>query len=156
LEPVAQPLDRSTGGENRGLEGPARLLTGEARGGGPEHAVRRGLLCLDEDERACAVRRLRAARREQRRPLVARDALDRQGQAEQLSLAEVRARRPDLRQEFARDAEQVEELVVPVERVERAEQRARRVRLVGEVVAALGQLPHEPRVDGAEREAAWT
>src|SRR5262249_2106761 len=105
---------------------------------------------------ARAVGRLRAARRDRRCLLVAGDAFDRQCQAEQLSLAEVRARRPDLRQEFARDAEQVEELVVPVERVERAEQRARRVRLVGEVVAALGQLPHEPRVDGAEREAAWT
>ena len=89
---------------------------------------------------------------EERSLLVAGDAADRERRAEQLALAEDVARRADLRQQLARDVEEIEQLVVPVERVERAEQRARRVRLVGRVHAPAGELPDEPRVDGAEGE----
>ena len=48
----------------------------------------------------------------------------------------------------------VEQLVVPVERREVEQHRPRGVRQVGGVHAAPGQLPDEPRVDGAERELA--
>ena len=57
-------------------------------------------------------------------------------------------------QQGARDVEQGEELVVPVEVVDVEEQRARGVARVGDVGVAPGQAPGEPGVDGAEGELA--
>ena len=115
-EPVAQPLDRRAGDEDGAFERVLRRLVLEPRRRGAQDAFARRLLGLDEHERARAVRRLRAAGGEERGLLVAGDALDRQRVPEQLALAEVRAGRLDLGQQLARDAEELEQLVVPVER----------------------------------------
>jgi hypothetical protein len=152
VQPVPQPLDRRAGDEDGAFERTARLLVLEPCGGGAQDAVPGRLVGLDEDERAGAVRRFRTARREERCLLVAGDSLNRQRAAEQLALAEVRARRLDLRQQLTANPEKLEQLVVPVERLERAKERARGIRLVGGVHAAARELPDEPGVDGAECE----
>ena len=77
---------------------------------------------------------------------------DRNGCAEQRGLADDAARRDDPRQQLALDAEEREQLVVPVEIVQSEQQRPRRVRHVDDVRVASCQLPDEPRVDGPERE----
>ena len=64
------------------------------------------------------------------------------------------ARRSHLRQHARRDAEQPQQFVVPLQRVDVEQHRARRVADVGDVARAAGQLPDQPRVDGAERELA--
>ena len=89
---------------------------------------------------------------EQRRLLVSRDPCDRHGRAEQRRLADRLGRCHDAWQQRPLDAEQREELVVPVERVQGGEHRARRVRRVGDVHGAVRQPPDEPAVDGAECE----
>src|SRR5206468_2112611 len=106
-EAVAEPLDRRAGHEDGALERAARFLSFQPRCRGAQDAAARLLLRLDEDERACPVRGLRAAGREERRLLVAGDAADRQRGAEELALAEVGAGRADLRQDVARNREQV-------------------------------------------------
>ena len=89
----------------------------------------------DEDERARAERRLRAAVRVERRLLVAGERCDADGRAEQDAL-DVDLR-PYLGKDVARDAEEREQLVVPLERREVEQHRARRVRAVGRVHARL-------------------
>ena len=84
--------------------------------------------------------------------LVACDPADLHRPSEQHSLAEDVFRSPDTRQQGALDAEDGQQLVVPVQRRERDEQRAGCVRRVCRVHLAAGQLPDEPAVDGAERE----
>ena len=69
--------------------------------------------------------------------LISRDACDRDGDPEQVRLGNVAARRDDLRQELARDAEERQELIVPVERLEAEEHRARRVGRIGHMHARL-------------------
>ena len=64
------------------------------------------------------------------------------------------ARGADLGEHRARDAEHVEELVVPVARVDVVHQRARGVRDVGDVERAPAKLPQQPAVDRAEGEVA--
>ena len=86
------------------------------------------------------------------RLLVSGDPGDRDARAEQLGLPDNVARRADLRQELARDPEEGEQLVVPLERVEREQERAGRVRGIGGVDLAARQAPDEPGVDGAEGE----
>ena len=78
---------------------------------------------------------------EERRLLVAGDPRDRQRRAEQLGLADHLGRPDEAGQQRAVDAEQLEQLVVPVERVEVEQHRPRRVRQVGGVHAAAGELP---------------
>ena len=56
------------------------------------------------------------------------------------------------RQQVARDAEQREQLVVPVQRLEVEEQRPRRVGHIDHVLLATGQPPDEEAVDCAERQ----
>src|SRR6476659_779673 len=123
-EPVSQPLDRRTGHEDGPFERAPLRLALESRGRGAEHTVSRGLLGLDEDEGTGSVGRLRAPGGEERSLLVARDAFDRQRPAEEVALAEMGAGRPDLWQEVVWHAEELEQVVVPVERLERAEERA--------------------------------
>ena len=69
----------------------------------------------------------------------------------QRAVAEMGPGRPDLGQQLPADAKELEQLVVPVERFERAEHRARRIGLVRRVHTSAGELPHEPRIDRAER-----
>ena len=154
-EPVAQPLDRGAAREDRSLE---RVAAG--RGDRLEQPGRRRATLgagVRQHEAARAVGRLRlaaveAAVAEERRLLVAGDPGDRQRDAEQLRLADDLGRAHEPRQQRPVDAEQVEQLVVPVERVEVEQHRPGRVRQVGGVDAAAGQLPDEPRVDRAEGE----
>ncbi len=65
--------------------------------------------------------------------------------------------RADLRQHRAGDAEEPEQLLVPVQRPQVHEHGAARVGHVGDVhaaVGAAGEVPQQPGVDGAEREVA--
>ena len=91
---------------------------------------------------------------EERCLLVAGRAGDRDACAEELRLADRPARADDLGEHGARDAEELEQLVVPVERREVEEQRSRGVGDVGRVHGPAGQLPDEPRVDRPEGEVA--
>ena len=91
---------------------------------------------------------------EERRLLVAGNPADGDARAEQFALADLRRRADDLRQQPAVDAEQRQQLVVPVPRLERAEHRARGVRHVGDVARAAGEPPDEPAVDRPEGETA--
>jgi len=63
------------------------------------------------------------------------------------------ARRHDARQHGARDVENPQEIVVPIA-VEIHQHGARRVRGVGDVQGAAGEIPDEPRVDVAEEQIA--
>ena len=154
-ESVAQPLDRGAAREDRALE---RIAAGRShRLEQPCRywtALRSG---VRQHEAARPVGRLRlaaaeAAVAEEGRLLVACDARDRHGHAEQLRLADDLGRAHEPRQQSPVDAEQVEQLVRPVERVEVEEHRSGRVGQVGDVHPAAGQLPDEPRVDRPERE----
>ena len=93
---------------------------------------------------------------EQRRLLIAGDAAERHRlEAERRrDLAVDLARAAHLRQHAARHAQRAQQLVIPLERVDVEQQRARRVAGVGDVQAAVGELPEQPRVDRAERELA--
>ena len=154
-EPVAQPLDGGAAREDGALE---RVAAG--RGDRLQQAGRRRTALgarVREDEAARAVRRLRLAAveagvAEERRLLVAGDARDRERDAEQLRLADDLGRAHEPGQQGAVDAEELEQLVAPVERVEVEEHRPGRVGEVGGVDAAAGQLPDEPGVDRPERE----
>ena len=89
---------------------------------------------------------------EEGRLLVAGDPCDRGARAGKLAVANDLVRPADLRQQRSLNTEELEQLVVPVERVEAKEHRPRPVGHVGRVDAAARQLPDEPGVDGAERE----
>ena len=150
-----EPVDRGGGGRDEALE----RVAGGARappGGGGEDAVRRtrgGRPRLGEHERARAERDLGgpglpAAQAEERGLLVAgrgahRDALDRG--VERVGV-------DDRRHQGARDAEQVEQLVVPVAAAERAQQRAAGVAGVGDVDA--GEPVQQPGGDVAVGQVA--
>ena len=113
---------------------------------------------VDEDEAPRAVRRLRvalaeAALAEQRSLLIAGDPGNRNGRAEQARLGDHTARRHDRGQDRPFDPEEGEQLFVPLAGVELLQHRPRRVRHVDDVRTPVGQLPHEPRVDGPEGEA---
>ena len=154
-EPVPQPLDRGAAGQDRALErvaarGGRRLEQPEGRR--PALGPRVG-----EHEAAGAVCRLclaavEAAVAEEGRLLVAGDPRDRERHAKQLGLADDLRGADEPGQQQRVDAEQVEQLGRPVERVQVEEHRPGRVRQVGGVLAAAGQLPDEPRVDRPERE----
>ena len=60
----------------------------------------------------------------------------------------------DARQHRARNVEERQQLVVPAAGADVEEQRAARVRRIGHVRRAAGQVPDEPGVDGAEGELA--
>ena len=90
---------------------------------------------------------------EQRRLLVAGDARHRHrepGGTRRVGDPEAATARANLGQARARDAEQVEQLVGPVAGVDVEEHGAAGVRRLGGVHA--GEVPQDPRVDGAERE----
>jgi hypothetical protein len=115
----------------------------------------------DEHERPGPIRVLRRPRIQARLTvegslLVAGDAADRDavepGQGVAARASQLADRRPDLRQRRARDAEQVQQLVVPVAGAQVVEHRARGVRGLGDVLA--GELERQPGVDRAEHRPA--
>src|SRR5690606_8650723 len=94
---------------------------------------------------------------EQRGLLVAGDARD--GNAGALARTQVGVavdfrRRAHLRQHLARDIQRLQHDRVPVQLVNVVEQGARGVGVVGDVGLALGHLPDQPAVDGAEQQLA--
>ena len=96
----------------------------------------------------------RASLAEERRLLVARDARDGNRRAEMRCLAIDLGGRAHLRQHGARNAEEREQVVVPVAGVDVEEHGARGVARVGDVNAPAGELPDKPRVNRAERQLA--
>ena len=90
---------------------------------------------------------------EERGLLIARDASDRHSGAEQGCFPDGSARGHDPRQHGLGDPEELEELAIPVERLQVEEERPGGVRDVGRVDLAVRELPEEPRIDRAEREA---
>ena len=159
-EPVAQPLDCRTSDEHGSLEGVLRRFAHRDRRGRAQEPRGRRAACaarVDEDEAPRAVRRLgvalaEAALAEQRGLLIAGDPGNRNGRAEQARLGDHTARRHDRGQDRPLDPEEGEQLFVPLARVELLQHRPRRIRHVDDVRAPVGQLPHEPRVDGPEGE----
>src|SRR6185369_10645569 len=85
--------------------------------------------------------------------LIAGNASNFDGRAEQSGLAVHFARGSHLGQQAARNAEQIQELVVPIP-AQVVEHGARGVGHINDVMLAVRELPHEPRVDRAERELA--
>ncbi|KAG0922492.1 hypothetical protein G6F32_014644 [Rhizopus arrhizus] len=59
-----------------------------------------------------------------------------------------------LRQHRARDVQQRQQVVIPVQRVDVEQQRARGVAVIGHVRLATAEVPHQPAVDGAEQQFA--
>ena len=90
---------------------------------------------------------------DERRLLVAGDAGDGQRDAEEPSLGDDLGGAHEPRQQLALDAEEGEQLLVPVEVVQAEQHRPRGIRQIGDVGLAAGQAPDEPGVDRAEREA---
>ena len=124
-ETVAQPLHRGAGHEDRSLEREGALAL-ELMKDGREHARGRGhfrLAGIGEQKAAGAVGRLQHAGRKAGLPvgrglLIAGDAPDRDGRAEMLGFGhtEIVLAVAELRQHCARDAEAVEQPVVPCAR----------------------------------------
>ncbi len=171
LQAVAQPLHHRAADEDAALARELRRA-GELRRARADQAVRRGLegrAGVHQHEAAGAVgvldlAGLEAGLAEQRALLVAGDAADLDRRAEQVGIdrAVDVARRMHRRQQLARHLEQRQQLVVPGLARHVVEQGARRVADVGRMdrggaparIDAAGQLPHQPGVDGAERELA--
>ncbi len=159
-EPVAEPLDRRAGDEDRALERVAGLRPGAHRRRRPHEPVRgrRAVAAArGEHERARAECRLRLAPREagvpvQRRLLVAGERGHRRPHRAEPALAEHLRRAAHPGQQRALDAEEREQLVAPVERPQVEQHRPRGVRDVGRVDGPAGEPPEQPRVHGAEGE----
>jgi hypothetical protein len=101
--------------------------------------------------------RLEAGLAEQRRLLVTGDAGDRDRVVEEELRPGVRVHRAGvahLRQHRARDVQQRQQVVIPVQRVDVEQQRARGIAVVGHMRLAAAEVPHQPAVDGAEQQLA--
>ena len=120
-----------------------------ARAGVKQHEAARSISVLRHPRRVARLA-------EERGLLVAGDARDRNRGIEQpwIGRADHAARRPHLRQDRTRHAEEGEELVVPGAGVDVVEKRARSVGGIGDVQASARQLPYEPGVDRPESELA--
>jgi hypothetical protein len=158
-EPVAQPLDRGPGDEDRRLERVVGVFAQPPGDRGQEAFGGLGGLRprVEQDEASGAVGALRhpgavAGLPEERRLLVARDAGDRDVAAELGRRAIGFGRARDLRQRPWVDSEQPAEVGVPGEAVDVEQHGARGVREVGHVPP--GELEDEPRVDRPEYGAA--
>jgi hypothetical protein len=162
-EPVAQPLHRSAGHEDRAFQRIGRLAA-EPVGDGGQHAVLRGDPVgagIEQRETAGAVGRFEHARLETgladgRRLLVARDAADRDFRAQDIRLrrAEIGGAIEHLRQDRAGDVQDLQQIVVPAILGDVVDQRARRIGRVGDMARAAGQPPDQECVDGAEGDLA--
>ncbi len=71
-----------------------------------------------------------------------------------IGLAQAPAGGDDLGQHGARNVQDLQQLVVPIELVDVVDERAAGVGHVGHVAAAFGQPPDEPTVDGAKEDLA--
>ena len=167
-ETVAQPLDRGAGHEDRAFHRvrDASLGAERPRDRREQPVDRLGQRRPDvrEHERAGAVRVLRHARLDARLPeqrglLVAGDAAHRHrepGRALGHGHAEAAARRRDRRAGTPRGtSNSAASSSDHAPRADVVEHRAARVRRIGRVhaaVGAAGEVPEDPRVDGAERE----
>ena len=149
--------------ENRTLERVGNLaIQGDADGGNETPlGLNTGVAGVHEHETARAVGVLRAsgpeaAVTEQRGLLVARNAGDRGAVRHNLigNAAVIVGTPLDLRQHRTRNVEQLEQLVVPLERMDVEQHRAARVGVVGGVYHAARQVVDEPSVDGSEHELA--
>ena len=116
---------------------------------------------VEQRKAAGAVSRFDHARREtgltdQRRLLIAGNAANRNGRAEQIRIghAKLRRRIQNFRKHRSRHAEKFQEFVVPASTVNVEQQRARRIGRVGGVDLAAGQPPEQVSVDRAEGELA--
>ena len=169
-ELVAQPLHRRAGDGDRALEGVHRRLVAELVGDRGEQSRRRAHdvgTGVEQHEVAGAVGVLRLAGGEAHLTdrggvLVAQVAAHRHGTAERTggagdAVGVGRRARADGRQHRTWDAEQRQQLVVPVERGEVHQHGAAGVGRVGDVHAAVdptGQVPDHPAVGGAEHGVA--
>ena len=169
-ELVPQPLDRRAGHGDGTLQGVHRRLVAQLvghRGDEPAPRPHHRRAGVEQEEVAGAVGVLRLSWLEAQLAdtgglLVTQVTRQRHLAAEGAGIegaaVGVRGgRRPDLRQHLAGDAEEAEELVVPVQRLQAHEHGAGRVGRVGDVHSAgpaPGEVPQQPAVRGAERDAA--
>ena len=165
---VAQPLHDRPGDEHAAFEGVlffrvARIACAPQLGssGGQQAILRSHQLVagVQQHEATGAVGVLRhsgavAALAEERRLLVAGDSGYGDRRAEQFGRGHTERvrRRIHIGQDRARHAQDLEQLVVPVAGADVEQQRARGVRRIGDVRAALREIPRDPCVDRAERE----
>jgi hypothetical protein len=161
LQPVAQPLHRSAGDEDRALERIVRGAVGELPGDGGQHPIgglRAGLADVEQHERARAVGVLRhapmhARLTEQCRLLVAGDAAD--GDALRHATvgcrrADPSARGDDVGEGPDRNLQECTQFGVPGAGSDVAQHRAAGVGDIGDETASAGEVPHQPGVDRAD------
>src|SRR5664280_2490061 len=164
FQPVPEPLHGGAPDEDAALEGVGEGAA-EIPGDGREQAVFRGDRVppgVEEQKTAGAVGVLReagpvASLPEEGRLLIPRDARDRDlrscRSAERRQSDHFRGG-DDAGQDFSRNVEEREELVVPCPGVDVVKQRPACIRGVGHVHGPIRELPDEPRVDRAEGELA--
>ena len=161
MQLVAQPLDDGTADEDRAFQRVLHLPV-QPDGNGRDKTVLafNGLLAGIHQQKTarsvCILRvsGLEAALAEQRCLLVARDPGNGDLHALNVAGAVDLRRAAHLRQHRRRNVQLPQEAFVPAELVDIIEHRARGVRIVGDVDAALGQLPDEPGIDRAEQQLA--
>ncbi len=160
---VAQPLHRGTGHEDRAFERVGGLAV-EAIGDGRKQAVLRAheiVPRIEQRKAAGAIGGFQHAGPEAGLAdggclLVAGDAVDGDGGAEMLGRggAEIGSVVEHFGQDGCRHAEELQQVRVPFICADIVEHGARGVGGVGDVARAVGQLPDEEGVDGAEGELA--
>ena len=160
---VAQPLDGGAGREHAALERVVHLAAEPPRDRG-EQSVLRGhatFARVHQHEAACAVGVLRVARREaglaeEGALLIAGHAGHGDGGVEDAGcrFAEHAARGAHLRENAARNVQFAENVVAPLQGADVVHHRARGVGIVRRVHAPAGEVPQEPRVNGAEEQAS--
>ncbi len=160
---VAKPLHGGSGDEDGALERVVGALDLASCHGGEQAVARnRGAMArVHQEEAARAVRVLGesgsvACLPEKRGLLVPGHARDRNafGQAGAAGLAEDLAGEGHPGQDRARNVEDRQELIVPIEIVDVEEEGARGVGRIGDVRGAVREAPREPGIDGAEGELA--
>ena len=160
---VPEPLDRGAGHEDGALQGVSHLSI-QAPGDGGHQAVPgkdRLVAGVHQQEAAGAVgvldvALLEAGLAEQGRLLVSRRAgdRDRAGEEGALRLPVDLGGRPDLREHAGRDVQELQDLVVPLQRVDVEQHGPGGVGIIRHMDAALRQLPDQPGLDRAEKQLA--
>ncbi len=163
-QPVAQPLHHRAGDEDRTFQCVLHPPV-QAPGHGGQQAIARAHRLrtgVHQHEAAGAIgvldhARLEAGLAEQCGLLVTGNAGDRNRVVEEELRPGMRvhgAGVAHLRQHRARDVEQGQQVVVPVQRVDVEQQGTRRVAVVGHMRLAAAEVPHQPAVDGAKQQLA--
>ena len=168
-EPVAQPLDGGTGHKHRALQRIAghgalhRRARADPGHGGQQlvPAGHRGLARIHEHEASGAIGVFRHPGRKTGLPescglLVPGHPGNRQRPAKQRdpSPAQLATAGHHLWQHRGRDAEQRQQLRVPLQRMDVEQQRARGIARIGHVPLAASEFPDQPAVHGAEGQLA--